>query len=370
MGKRGNNEGSIYKRKDGRWTAVLSLPGRKRRYLYGKTRDDVAHKLTSAMRDKDAGIPVTPQRQTVAQFLRQWMETSRSSVRRTTYIRYEEYIRLHAVPEIGDIRLSRLTPQHFQSLYSKKLNEGLSPTSVHHLHAVLHRAFGRAVRWQLLVRSPTDSVDPPRRETFQVQPLDPQQARRFLAVAHGDRLYALYVLALTTGMRQGELLALKWRNVDLDQGKIYIRETLQPGGIVGEPKTLKGRRQIVLAPMAAEALYIHRLVQLSERQEVKTTWQNHDLVFCNRVGSFIDPNNLRHRSFNLLLSNAGLPRIRFHDLRHTTATLLLSQGTHPKVVQELLGHSQISVTMDTYSHVLPTLQRDAMATMNSLLMAD
>ena len=160
MAKRGNSEGSIYKRTDHRWAAALTLPDGKRRTLYGKTRQEAARKLAAAIRDRDAGIPATPQRQTVGQFLTQWIETTRPTIRLSTFVRYEEYIRIHTVPVIGHTRLTQLAPQHLQDLYARKLAEGLSPTSVHHLHTVLHRALHQAVRWGLVSRNVTEAVDP------------------------------------------------------------------------------------------------------------------------------------------------------------------------------------------------------------------
>ena len=218
-----------------------------------------------------------------------------------------------------------------------------------------------------MARNPTDAVDPPRNAHSEIQPLTAEQSRRPLKAAGGDRLGALYVLALTTGMRQGELLALPWRDVDLAQGKIQVRGTLQRNGVVAEPKTGKGRRQITLPAFVADALKRHRVRQNEERPAAGPAWTDRGLVFTNNVGGHLDANNLRHRAFPKLLDRAGVPRIRFHDLRHSAATLLLGLGTNPKVVQELLGHSQISVTLDTYSHVLPNMQRDAMAEMDRLL---
>ena len=367
--RRGNGEGSIYKRADGRWAAALTLEGGKRRTLYGKTRQQVAKGLTAALRDREAGLPVTPERQTVEKFLAHWLEAVKPTIRRSTFVRYEEYIRLHTIPIIGGLRLPRLTPQHLQDLYAQKLSEGLSPTSVRHLHTVLHRALKQALRWDLVVKNVSEAVDPPRRARPEYQALAPEQVRQFLRAAHEDRLEALYVLAVTTGMRRGEILGLHWRDVSFDQGVLQVRYTLQQGGVLGEPKTAKGRRQIDLPLLSVEALQRHRIQQLKDRMEAGASWVDSDFVFTNAVGKYIDPDNLRHRSFGPLLRRAGLPQIRFHDLRHTAATLLLSLDTKPKIVQELLGHSQIGVTMDVYSHILPTMQREAMNNLDKLLRA-
>jgi integrase len=367
MSKRGNNEGSIYKRKDGRWSAALVVDGGKRRYLYGKTRQDVARKLNAALRDRELGLPSVQEHESVQQFLGRWLETARPALRRTTYKRYEQYVRLHMVPSLGNVRLSRLTPRHLQQLYTAKLEQGLSPTTVHHLHAVLHCALSRALKLGLVVRNVADAVDSPRPTRTEIQPLNPEQARRLLAAARGDRLEALYALALTTGMRQGELLAIRWRQADLDRGALQVLGTLEPDGIIEDPKSATGRRQITLTKLAIDALRRHRVSQNEERLAAGPAWTDLGLVFTNTVGGYLDANNLRHRGFPRLLEKAELPRMRFHDLRHSTATLLLSLGVHPKVVQELLGHSQISVTLDTYSHVLPNLHGEAMIEMDRLL---
>ena len=203
----------------------------------------------------------------------------------------------------------------------------------------------------------------------QHQALTAFQAKQFLAVVRDDQLEALYVLAIMTGMRQGELLGLHWLEVDLDKETLHVRSQLKRGGVLGSPKTDSSRRQINLPAIAIEALRRQRIRQLHERFAAGASWAESDLVFTNSVGNPINPSNLRSRSFIPLLKRARLPVIRFHELRHSTATLLLSLGCNPKVVQELLGHSQIGVTMDVYSHALPTMQKDAMSALNRLLSA-
>ncbi len=200
--------------------------------------------------------------------------------------------------------------------------------------------------------------------------LSPEEARRFLEVSQGERLYALYVLAITTGMRLGELLALRWRDVDLERGVLRVTATLQKtrdGYLFAEPKTERSRRQVVLSPSAIEALREHRLRLLEERLRLGDAWEDHDLVFPNEIGRPLDRTNVSHRSFERILKRAGLPRLRFHDLCHTAATLLLGQGVHPKVVADMLGHSTTSVTLDLYSHSTPAMHRQAALALDSLL---
>jgi integrase len=287
-----------------------------------------------------------------------------------TFDRYEQYIRVHAIPALGRIRLGRLTPQHFQRLYQDKLAAGLSPTTVSHLHTVLHGAFAEAVRWGLLPRNVVSLARPPRKKHVEVVALTVEQARALLAAAAGNRFEALFVLALKTGMRRGELLALRWEDVDLDKGMLQVRGTLRrtrEGLTFGVPKTAASRRQVVLSPSLVAALSRHRARQEAERQGVGDPWLNLGLVFPNMFGRPMEPRDLLANVYRPLLERAGLPPITFHALRHTAATLLLSEGEHPKVVQELLGHARVSITLDRYSHMTPRLMSNAAAVMDRLL---
>jgi integrase len=241
---------------------------------------------------------------------------------------------------------------------------------VRHLHAVLRRALGDAVRWGVLARNPAAVVAPPRAVRHEIRALTTDEARALLAACEGERLGALYVLALTTGMRRGELLALRWRDVDLVEGVLAVRSTLYRAEgrlVLAEPKTARARRLIHLAPEAVGALRRHREAQLEDRLRLGPAWDDQDLVFANELGRPVEAHNMIRRSFHPLLERAGLPRIRFHDLRHSTATLLLSSGVHPKVVSEILGHATIGITLDTYSHVLPAMHREAVGAMSLLL---
>jgi integrase len=375
MNRRGHGEGSIFQRKDGLWCGLVDLGRtaagkRHRKAFYGKTRRDVQEKLKVALRAQQQGLPVASDRQTVGNYLSEWLRTVRSSVRPSTWRRYEENIRLHAAPAIGGLTLAQLGPQHLRALYAGRLEAGLSPASVGHLHAVLHVALRQAERDGVVARNVAALVAPPRTSHREMTTLTPDEARALLGAAQGDRLEALYVLALTAGMREGELLALRWRDVDLDGRTISVRGTLQwtPSGFeLAETKTASSRRQVAITEAAAAALRRHRASQLEERLKVGPAWRDLDLVFANELGGPLNASNLLRRSFRPLLERAGLPRIRFHDLRHTAATLLLGLGRHPKVVSEMLGHSQISVTLDLYSHVTPTMQREAVQALDALL---
>ncbi|MEA2640783.1 MAG: hypothetical protein QOF51_2177 [Chloroflexota bacterium] len=374
--RRGTGEGSITQLPDGRWQARIDLGyvncKRVRKAYFGTNRAEAAKKLNAAIAERAKGQPVAVEKQTLQQFLTRWLDdTVATSVRPRTAIRYRELVTLHILPTLGRTQLMKLTPQDLQALYAAKLAQGLAPRTVGHIHRVLHRALGQAVRWGLVVRNVCDAVDPPKVPRGEIRALSPEEAKRFLTAAVGDPFEALYVLALTSGMRQGELLGLKWQDIDLGQGVIQVRRTLGrvkgQGFVESEPKSSAGRRRIVLAPLAVQALRDHWDRQCDQRLERGMLPGADSLVFGNSLGNPVGPQNMIYRSFRKVLAKAGLPVMRFHDLRHSAATLLLAMGTHPKIVQELLGHSQISLTLDTYSHVLPGLQAEAIGKLGALL---
>jgi integrase len=369
MGRRGRNEGSIYKRLDGRWVASLTKEDGKRDYCYGKTRQEVQRWLSAARRDKDLGLPVATDRQTVAQYLASWLEIIRPTIDASTWKRQREYVELHIVPKIGRIHLRDLSPQAVQQLYSDRLSTGLSPSTVHHLHGTLHKALKDAERLGLVARNVCKLVNAPRMAESEIHPLSREDARVFLDVASGERLEALYAVALATGMRQSELLGLRWEDVDFDQNVLHVRMQLKREGgewVWRQPKTRRSRRQIALAAPLVETLRLHRERQAVDRLHVGSAWRDCDLVFCTRAGGPLIARNLV-RSFMALLDKAAVPQIRFHDLRHTCATLLLSARVNPKVVSEMLGHASVSITLDIYSHVILDMQQDAAAVMAALL---
>jgi integrase len=232
---------------------------------------------------------------------------------------------------------------------------------------VLHGAFAEAVRWGLVPRNVVALARPPRKAHIEIVALTVEQARALLAAAAGNRFEALFVLALKTGMRRGELLALRWADVDLDEGMLQVRGTLRwtrEGLTFGTPKTAASRRKVVLSPTSMAALRHHRARQDKERHAAGDLWQDLGLIFPNTLGRPMEPRDLLADVYRPLLKRAGLPPITFHALRHTAATLLLAEGEHPKVVQELLGHAQISITLDRYSHMTPRLMSNAAALMD------
>jgi integrase len=374
MGKRGNGEGSITRRKNGSWCAqytVYTAEGRKRKTLYGKTRQEVAAKLAKALSDREGGLVFDAENQTVSEYLERWLSDSvKGSVRPKTFDSYEWLVRKHIAPALGRVKLKTLTSAHIQGFYRSKLEAGLSPRTVQYLHVVLHRALKQALRWGLVPRNVSEAVDPPKVRREEIRPLSSDQARRLLEAASGDRFEALYALAIHCGLRQGELLGLRWEDVDLEAGTLHVRRTLnlaKDGPKFTAPKTAKSRRQIRLTAGAVAALRRHHDRQFEESTRLTGLWQDYGLVFATTIGTPINPRNLTSRSFKPLLKRAGLPDIRFHDLRHTCATLLLKRSVHPKLVQELLGHATIAVTLDTYSHLVPGMGDQAANAMESVL---
>jgi len=228
----------------------------------------------------------------------------------------------------------------------------------------LHKALAQAVKWSLIPRNPADAVKAPIPSTKEMRPLSAQEARKLLEAACGNRLEALYVLAIHTGMRRGELLGLRWDDIDLDSSSIRVRRTLtRPENgkrfALGKPKTKKSCRTVRLTQRAVEALKRHRARQAEEKLKAGSLYQDQGLVFASVNGGLINPSNLRQRSFASLLKRADLPHITFHDLRHTCASLLFQRNVHPKFVQELLGHASVAITLDTYSHMLPGMGSEA-----------
>lgn len=371
MARRGHGEGSISKREDGRWMARLTLEGSGRKYFYGKTRREVQEKLNAALRDQQQGIPIPSERQTLGQFVADWLEHSAKPViRPSTFRGYSNNVHIHILPhKIAQRPLAKLSPQDLQAFLNEKSASGLSPRSVQYIHAVLRRALGQALKWGVVARNVAKLVDPPKVSRKEIQPFTPEQARAFLTVAEGDRLAALYTVALALGLRQGEALALRWQDVDLDTGMLRVLRTVQriKGQLIyGEPKSTQSRRTIALPETAVVALQKHRKRQLEERLLAGSEWQDNGLVFTTHIGTALDARNVI-RWFKALLKKAGLPDFRFHDLRHTCATLLLVQGEQPRTIMDILGHSQISLTMNTYAHVMPAVRREAAKKMDAIL---
>jgi integrase len=374
----GNGTGTVYPRrnKEGK---IISYRGSyftadgRRRYVSAKTKTEARRALRQAMADADRGLIFDADNLKVGEYLDRWLADSVSdTVKATTFERYEQITRIHLMPTLGRVKLKALTPAHVRSLYRDKLEEGSSSRTVRYIHTTLHKALKQAVMDGLIPRNATEAVKPPQQSRDEMHPLTPEQAKLLLEIAHEamDRLEALYVLAIHTGLRQGELIGLKWDDVDLEDGALQVRRTLtitKDGPVFTSPKTAGSRRSVKLTRKAIEALKHHLERQLGEIDRVGSLWSENGLIFASEVGEPLNRHNLTRSSFKPLLKRARLPEIRFHDLRHTCATLLLTRNVNPKIVSEMLGHSSIAITLDTYSHVLPNMRDQAAAAMEEAL---
>jgi integrase len=385
MAKRGQNEGSIYERKDGRWAAVINLGYQngklKRKTFYGTTRKDAQKKLTKALHDHEQGLPIAMPRQTVRQFLERWLEDCiKPTVRPATYVSYEQQVRVHIGPALGHHQLTKLGPQHIQAYMNEKAKPvpqpakdkpkpGLSAKTIGYHRSLIVMALGQALKWGLVARNVATLVDKPRALKYEIQPITPEQARQFLEAIKGNRLEALFTVALSLGLRRGEALGLRWQDIDFEKRTLRVHQSLariNKGLVLSEPKTKGSRRILDLPKTLAVRLKEHKTRQLEERMAAGSRWIETGLVFTSGIGTPIDPRHVK-RHLDPLLTKAGLPHFRVHDLRHFCASLLLAQGVPLKVVSDLLGHTQISITADLYTHVLPSMRKDAFDLMDSIL---
>jgi integrase len=372
--KRGNGEGTIYQRPDGTWCSQITVyvdGRRKRPTLYGKTRREVDKQLTRAKANREDGLTFDAGNLKLGEYLDRWLTDSvRDTVRQRTYERYEQMVHVHIKPTLGHVKVKALNAAHVRGLYREKLDAGLAPRTVRYVHTTLNKALKDALADGLIPRNVASAVRPPKLTKKEIRPLSPKEASLFLEAARGERFEALYVVAITAGLREGELLGLKWEDTNLEAGTLAVRRTLseaRSGRFFEPPKNGKGR-SIRLTARAIDVLKQHKASQNEERLRLGTLWHDGDLVFPSLTGTPMNAKNLTSRSFKPLVEQVGLPRtVRFHDLRHTCATLLLGKGVHPKIVQELLGHATIAITLDTYSHVLPNMQGEAVHAMENAL---
>jgi integrase len=342
------------------WAVIVYLgrdpaTGRERRAWYThRTQREAETHLARLLAQAQAGGGVPQARLLTGDFLDRWLDDyARGAVTKKTLRTYRDQVRVHLRPALGHVPLARLGPQAVQGYLSQQLQAGrLSPTTVQYQYGILREALGHAVRWGLLVRNPCDCVDPPRRSPREMRVLDEEQVRLFLAEAQrSSRHYVLYLTALLTGMRQGELLGLRWRDVDLAIGAITVQRSLSRLGsevTFKEPKTPRSRRLVAIPPRLVEELRTARGDAPEDR-----------LVFCQPDGRPLHGHNVTQRDLRAVCARAKVPRIRFHDLRHCCASHMLKQGAPVKVVQERLGHSTPSITLGIYSHVLPGMQEEA-----------
>lgn len=378
-------KGHLEARGKNTWSIVLEL-GRdadgartRRRHTYHGPKRAAEQEMTRLLREIDTGTYIEPERLTVAQYLERWLKDSvEPNVAPRTAERYATIVRKHLVPALGHHPLTKLFPLHVSDYYSEALKTGrvddtggLSAQTVLHHHRVLREALQQAVKWQLVLRNVADAVDPPRPERKEMQSLDEKQTAALLQKARGTRMYLPILLAVTTGLRRGELLALRWSDVDLDSAKLAVCRSLQAtktqGLIFREPKTQRSRRVVSLMPITVDALKKHKREQDTRRMQFRKSYADGDLVFAGITGQVWHPSSFTGAWHRFTEKNDV--SIRFHDLRHSHATQLLRQGIHPKIVSERLGHSTIGITLDTYSHVLPDMQEEAAIRMDGALRA-
>jgi integrase len=370
--RRPRNEGTLYFHSRKRlWVAGLVVGYRpdgrpRRRYVYARTKTDALAKLARLRQEAGGWAATEPQQITVRVLLDRWLEDVVRPSRRPRTYEYYRYGRELILPHLGSVRLARLNPLHVQAMLAEMERAGQTAYQRRTAYVTLHAALGQAVRWGMVRGNPCEAVSPPRTPPREMRTLTLEQARRFLEVARGDRYFAFYAVLLGCGLRLGEALALTWPDVDLRDGKLVVRRTLAwvRGRVhLQEPKTQAGKRTVDLPPFVVDALREHQ----ERMREEGLLVTDHLLVFVDRDGGPLRPENLRRRSFLPLLRAAGIPRVRLHDLRHSFATLNLLGGAHPRVVQQALGHSDIGTTLQTYSHVLPSLTREAALRLDRLL---
>ncbi len=360
--RRGHNEGTVYYEPDrDRWVAEISIgPGKRKKFRF-KTKQEAIRKKNEALRELERKTLATGPQRKLGDYLEDWIENvHKDNLRISTYVKYKKHIK-YIVSDLGEIWLQKLTPEQVTRFYTKKIKDGLSSKTVHGIHGVLKLALDNAVRWNYVSKNVCDLVKPPRVVSREVVPLDIEQARMLLESVREHRLEVLLTMAVVTGMRRGELLALTWSNIDFERHSLQVVHTVdyipKYGYVQTEPKTKAGKRLIRLPAFLMDMLEAHRVQQWEQCSKVGTAWENRDLVFPDLKGGYFNPNYLL-RVFKKILENAGVPHMHFHDLRHSAATILLCMGINIKVIQSLLGHSDISITLGLYSHLLPTMQQE------------
>lgn len=364
--------GHIRKRSKDSWTVVVYL-GRdpetgKRRYLWrtikGPKRDAEAL-LTRLLAQLDTGTDLLPSKLTIEQFSREWLKAVKSRVKPRTHHRYEELLRLHVLPYVGSLQLKKLKPLHIEHLLTKGREKGLSERTLLHLFRVLHTALGQAVKWQLVDRNAAKAVQPPRPEKNEMDAVTPEDVERILDAATNTEIEVPVTIALGTGMRLGEILGLRWSDIDFETESIRVRQTLNVDRTFGTPKSYRSRRSIPLPKFLLRALKTQRARQSKLRLAAGSAWKDHDLIATRADGSPMDPRRVS-RLFTALAKEHGFD-FTFHGLRHAYASLMLASGVDLKVTSDLLGHSTIGITADLYTHVAEKLHREAAEKLDRLL---
>jgi len=381
--KNANGEGTIYQCKSGRhkgkWIGQITISTNpdtgkpKRRSLYGKTRTEVKEKMREAMAELNKGIDLQKQSQyTFGDWLITWMdEYKRIELRLSTWENYYRSVRNHIYPALGHIPLGEIKTDDIQRLYNKMIREDKSPATVRRNHQIIRSCLSQAVENRILAWNPATAVKLPKLESKEVRAMTPDEMDSFLSVLGEDRWGTAFLCLLGTGLREGELLAIRWQDIDIKEGVLKVSQALvrtkERGLIFEEPKTEKSKRTIPLPNAVTSAIIHHRTQQVQVRLLVGSEYINNDLIFCTDKGTPIYPRNFT-RKFYTLKEKAGIPEdINLHALRHTFATRMLEEGENLKTVQELLGHADISTTANTYSHVSIEVKRKAAVKMDRLL---
>ena len=374
-------------RRGNSWRICVELPPEngKRRQKWETikgTKREAEKRLTELLALVDQQKLGANPKMTLAQYLERWLEDYASTLAPKTCSTYQFLVHAYVTPHLGNVQLSKLTPSHIVRLFTllreaprqdrRKTEDKLSPATLHAVYRMLKTALNVAVKWQLLPRNPMDGIDAPKVLRKEMKTFTPEQAKAFLDASAQEHIkwQAFFALLLHTGVRPGELKALRWTDVDLDAKAITIQQNAQRirgiGRVVGQPKTGGSRRRVALTVDVASLLKRHRTAQNEERLQLGPLWQDQNLVFASEVGTILEDKRIGE-VFRRICERAGVPRIRLYDLRHSHASLLLALGVHPKVVAERLGHSNVNLTLNLYSHVLPTLQEDAANALDALL---
>ena len=365
----------VTKRSENRWQVLVfqgrDATGKKRFHI--KTVKGTKKAALQYAREIEAAISTgnyaEPTKQSVAEFLNSWLDgTASQRLRDRTLASYRKLVSTYIVPALGERKLSQLRLPEIDKLYAEMRSRGLSPRTVRYTHSVLRSALNHAVRARLLSHNPTDYATLPRQERKEMRCLTPAEANAFLLAAREDRWHPLWEILTLSGLRPGEAFGLKWS--DITGNTIGVQRALLTAGekwVIAEPKTRRSRRTVPLAESTMKALQKHRRLQAQEKLKAGANYRDNDFIFANSTGMPLDIKNITARHFRKVLAAASLPKIRLYDLRHTAATLMLAAGVNPKVASERLGHSTIVLTMDTYSHVLPDMQQDAVDRVDRLL---
>lgn len=376
--KRGNGEGSIYRRKDGRWSGQVTAEkdpstGKvKRVTVYGKTRKEVQEKVRKLLNDKILGVSINPDNTTIEEWIHFYLENyKKHSVRESTFIRYESIFKLYIKANIGHILLRKLQTSDLQKFYNKIIIQKFSLSVIKLIHTIIYQSLKQAVKEGTLARNVAEHTLFPKKQLSEATALSKKDLAGFINFNRNHKYFLPVFLALTTGIRRGELLALLWEDIDFRQGRLKICRSLSLGrqgrAIIAECKTEKSKRIIPLPVEISRELKLHKAKQIKQKLKMGSFFQDNGLVFCKKDGNSFTTAAF-HKNFKNMLNQAGLSnKIRFHDLRHTYATLLLEAGENPKVIQELLGHANISTTLDIYSHVSSQLKEQAVEKINSIL---